>query len=180
MKTSEDTIKIMSIELILFIIFGLVAAVSAILMITRSNPVMSALFLIVNFGSLAGLYILLNAQFIAVAEVIVYAGAIMVLFLFVIMLLRPEHEKLAFKIPGIKTFSIVIAVIVFLQLAYIIFFAHPGTSLKPDVAASIKAGTVETIGRELFTNYVLPFEAAGYLLLAATIGAVVLAKKKFE
>jgi NADH-quinone oxidoreductase subunit J len=151
----------MSIELILFIIFGLVAAVSGILMITRSNPVMSALFLI------------------AVAEVIVYAGAIMVLFLFVIMLLRPEHEKLAFKIPGIKTFSIIIAIMVFFQLAYMIFFAHPGSIIKPDVAASIKAGTVETIGRELFTNYVLPFEAAGYLLLAATIGAVVLAKKKF-
>lgn len=170
----------MSIELILFIIFGLVAAVSGILMITRSNPVMSALFLILNFGSLAGLYITLNAQFIAVVEVIVYAGAIMVLFLFVIMLLRPEHEKLVFKIPGIKTFSIIIAVMVFFQLAYMIFFAHPGTIIKPDVAASIKAGTVETIGRELFTNYVLPFEAAGYLLLAATIGAVVLSKKKFE
>ena len=170
----------MSIELILFIIFGLVAAVSGIIMITRPNPVISALFLIVNFGSLAGLYILLNAQFIAVVEIIVYAGAIMVLFLFVIMLLRPEHEQLAFRIPGIKTFGIGIAIMVFFQLAYLIFFAHPGTNMKPDAAASIKAGTVETIGRELFTNYVLPFEAAGYLLLAATIGAVVLAKKKFE
>ena len=84
----------MSLELILFILFSAVAAVSGILMITRSNAIIAALFLILNFGSLSGLYLLLNAQFIAVAQVIVYAGAIMVLFLFVIMLLRPEKERL--------------------------------------------------------------------------------------
>jgi NADH-quinone oxidoreductase subunit J len=170
----------MLLVLILFILFAAIAAVSGILMITRSNPIIAALFLILNFGSLAGLYLLLNAQFIAVVQVIVYAGAIMVLFLFVIMLLKPEHETLVSKILGIKTFSFAVAVLVFIQLAYLIFFSHPGSSIKPDVAASINAGTVETIGRELYTNYILPFEAAGFLLLAATIGAVVLAKKKFQ
>jgi NADH-quinone oxidoreductase subunit J len=170
----------MSLELILFILFGTVAAVSGILMITRSNVIIAALFLILNLGSLAGLYLLLNAQFIAVVQVIVYAGAIMVLFLFVIMLLKPEHERLVSKIIGFKTFSFAVTALVFIQLAYLIFFSHPGSSIKPDVAASINAGTVETIGRELYTNYILPFEAAGYLLLAATIGAVVLAKKKFQ
>jgi NADH-quinone oxidoreductase subunit J len=170
----------MTLVLILFILFAAVAAVSGILMITRSSPIIAALFLILNFGSLAGLYLLLNAQFIAVVQVIVYAGAIMVLFLFVIMLLRPEHESIVAKIIGIKIFSYAVATLVFIQLAYLIFFSHPGSSIKPDVAASINAGTVETIGRELYTNYVLPFEAAGFLLLAATIGAVVLAKKKFE
>ena len=170
----------MSLELVLFILLAAVAAISGILMITRSSPVIAALFLILNLGSLAGLYLLLNAQFIAVVQVIVYAGAIMVLFLFVIMLLRPEHETIVSKIIGIKTFSFAVAVLVFIQLAYLIFFSHPGSFLKPDVAASINAGTVETIGRELYTNYILPFEAAGFLLLAATIGAVVLAKKKFD
>jgi NADH-quinone oxidoreductase subunit J len=129
---------------------------------------------------LSGLYLLLNAQFIAVVQVIVYAGAIMVLFLFVIMLLKPEPERLVSKIIGIRTFSFAIATLVFIQLAYLIFFSHPGSSIKPDVAASTNAGTVETFGRELYTNYILPFEAAGFLLLAATIGAVVLAKKKFQ
>jgi NADH-quinone oxidoreductase subunit J len=129
---------------------------------------------------LSGLYLLLNAQFIAVVQVIVYAGAIMVLFLFVIMLLKPEPERLVSKIIGIRTFSFAVAVLVFIQLTYLIFFSHPGSSIKPDVAASINVGTVETIGRELYTNYILPFEAAGFLLLAATIGAVVLAKKKFQ
>src|ERR1039458_421855 len=108
----------MSLELILFILLAVVAAVSRILMISRSNPIIAALFLILNFGSLAGLYLLLNAQFIAVVQVIVYAGAIMVLFLFVIMLLKPGHETLASKIIGIKTFSFAVAALVFIQLAY--------------------------------------------------------------
>jgi NADH-quinone oxidoreductase subunit J len=170
----------MSLQLILFIIFALVASASGILMITRSNIIIAALFLILNFGSLSGLYLLLNAQFIAVVQVIVYAGAIMVLFLFVIMLLRPEHERTVTKNSLIRNFSYFVAIMVFLQLSYMIFFTHPGTSLKPDVASSINAGTVETIGTQLYTNYILPFEAAGFLLLAAVIGAVVLAKRKFE
>ena len=83
----------MSLQLVLFIVFGTVSAVSSVLMITRRDIVVSALFLILNLASLAGLYLILNAQFIAVVQVIIYAGAIMVLFLFVIMLLRPENEK---------------------------------------------------------------------------------------
>jgi NADH-quinone oxidoreductase subunit J len=170
----------MSLELFLFVVFAAVAAVSGILMITRSEVVIAALFLILNLASLAGLYLLLNAQFIAVVQVIVYAGAIMVLFLFVIMLLRPEHEKIVTKISGIRTFAFIIAALVFIQLAYVILKSHPGSALNSDVTASVNAGTVESIGTELYTNYILPFEAAGFLLLAATIGAVVLAKRKFE
>jgi NADH-quinone oxidoreductase subunit J len=171
----------MTLNLALFIIFALVAAVSAVLMITRVNPVISALFLILNFASLAGLYLLLNAQFIAVAQVIVYAGAIMVLFLFVIMLLKPEHEKKLLAVnKNIKIFAYIVAALVFLQLAYMIFFAKPSAGADAQVAASINAGTIEAIGFKLYSNYILPFEAAGFLLLAATIGALVLAKKKFE
>ena len=171
----------MLLEVIIFITLALIAAVSAILVVTRSNPVISALFLILNFGALAGIYLLLNAQFIAVAQVIVYAGAIMVLFLFVIMLLRPENEKKIFSSnPLIKTLAFVIGGVVFIQLIYLIFIVRPSESQSPEVAQSIQAGTVEKIGALLFTEYILPFEAAGFLLLAATIGALVLAKKKFE
>jgi NADH-quinone oxidoreductase subunit J len=171
----------MTLELILFIIFALIAAVSAVLMITRVNPVISALFLILNFASLAGLYLLLNAQFIAVAQVIVYAGAIMVLFLFVIMLLKPEHEKKLLAVnKNVKIFAYIVAALVFIQLTYMIFLAKPSTGANAQVTASINAGTIEAIGFKLYSNYILPFEAAGYLLLAATIGALVLAKKKFE
>lgn len=171
----------MSLEIILFIAFASVAAVSAVLMITRRNPIISALFLISNFAGLSGLYLLLNAQFIAVAQVIVYAGAIMVLFLFVIMLIRPENEKKIFSSnPFAKVLAYAIAALVFVQLAYMIFFTQPSQNVSAEVSSSVQAGTIESIGLELFTNYILPFEAAGFLLLAAAIGALVLAKKKFK
>jgi NADH-quinone oxidoreductase subunit J len=171
----------MTLNVILFFVFGIIAAVTAVIMITRRNPVISALFLVLNFASLAGLYLTLNAQFIAVTQVIVYAGAIMVLFLFVLMLLRPENEKRFMELnPKIKIFSMIVALVVFIQLLYLIFFSHPSGNIESDVAKSVQAGTIESIGKELFTNYIVPFEAAGYLLLAATIGALVLAKKKFH
>jgi NADH-quinone oxidoreductase subunit J len=171
----------MSLEILLFIIFSAVSLSSALLMVTRINPVISALFLIVNFASLAGLYLILNAQFIAIAQVIIYAGAIMVFFLFVIMLINPDLEKRFMEQkPKFKMFAIFIAVLVFVQIAYIIFFSQPSADVSKEVAASIQAGTVEQIGTDLFTKYVLPFEAVGYLLLAAAIGALVLAKKKLK
>ncbi|MGE5430728.1 MAG: NADH-quinone oxidoreductase subunit J [Syntrophomonadaceae bacterium] len=171
----------MPLELILFVFFALIAAVSSVVMVTRPNPVMSAIFLVINFFALAGLYLILHAQFIAVVQVIVYAGAIMVLFLFVLMLLNTKSEQNLLKGQNkIKVFAIVLAAFVFVQIAYLIFFSSPSSSLSPEAAASIKAGTVEEIGHQLYTNYLLPFEAAGFLLLAATIGALVLAKKKFE
>lgn len=171
----------MNLEIILFFIFGLVAATSSVLMITRRDTVISALFLVLNFAALAGIYLVLNAQFIAVVQVIVYAGAIMVLFLFVVMLLRPENEKKILEAnPKIKIFAFVIAGVVLIQLGYLILKSNPSSDVSPDLSRSINAGTVESIGRELYTNYILPVEAAGFLLLAATIGALVLAKKKFD
>lgn len=171
----------MTLEVILFFIFAIVAAVSAVLMITRKDAVISALFLILNFAGLAGLYLTLNAQFIAVAQVIVYAGAIMVLFLFVLMLLKPENEKKFMEVKHkVKIFAMIIAFLVFVEISYMIFFSHPSKNIAGNLAKSVNAGTIESIGRELFTNYIVPFEAAGFLLLAATIGALVLAKKKFE
>lgn len=171
----------MTFELLIFIVLAAVGAVSAVAMITRQNPVISAVFLILNFFSLAGLYLLLNAQFIAVVQVIVYAGAIMVLFLFVIMLLNTgKEDNILGTSRGIKYFAIFIAVLVFAQIAYLIFFSTPSAEVSGDLAESLQAGTIENIGRELYTKYIIPFEIAGFLLLAATIGALVLAKKKFE
>jgi NADH-quinone oxidoreductase subunit J len=171
----------MNLEIVLFILFAFICAVSAVLMITRPNPIISALFLVVNFCSLAGLYLTLNAQFIAVAQVIVYAGAIMVFFLFVIMLLNPEKEKRFFEHKAkLRIFVVAIVALILVQIIYMIFLSRPSEEITREVARSVETGTVENIGREMFTNYILPFEAAGYLLLAATIGALVLAKKKFE
>lgn len=171
----------MNIQLILFIVLAAVAAVTSVMMITRKNAVISAVFLVLNFFSLAGLYLLLNAQFIAVVQVIVYAGAIMVLFLFVLMLLNTETEhKLFVDKRGLKFFAILVSVFVFVEVAFLIFKGAPSRSLSPNEVASVNSGTIQTIGQQLYTNYIIPFEVAGFLLLAATIGAMVLAKKKFE
>lgn len=170
----------MNFEVILFIIFSLVAIISSVMMITRRDAVISALFLVLNFAALAGIYLVLNAQFIAVVQIIVYAGAIMVLFLFVVMLLRPENEKkFLLSNPKVKIFAFIIAGVVLFQFVYLILKSSPSSDVSPDLARSINAGTVESIGRELYSNYILPVEAAGFLLLAATIGALVLSKKKF-
>ncbi len=171
----------MNIEIILFVVLAFVAAISSVMMITRKNAVISAVFLVLNFFALAGLYLLLNAQFIAVVQVIVYAGAIMVLFLFVLMLLNTEAEhQLFIDKKGIKFFAIFIAAFVFIEFAFLIFKSNPSKNLSPDQAASLNSGTIQSIGQQLYTNYLIPFEVSGFLLLAATIGALVLAKKKFE
>jgi len=171
----------MNLEILLFIILSLIAAVSSVMMITRRNAVISALFLILNFFALAGLYLLLNAQFIAVVQIIVYAGAIMVLFLFVIMLLRTDNEpSILSNNKSLKYFAIAIGIFVFIQVAYLISYGKPSRKLTPNEELSVKVGTIQNIGKELYTNYFIPFEVAGFLLLAATIGAIILAKKKFE
>ena len=171
----------MILEYILFAVLGLVAVIASVAMVTRANPVMSAIFLVLNFFALAGLYLLLYAQFIAVVQVIVYAGAIMVLFLFVLMLLNTESEySLLKEKKRLKLMAIGIAVLVFVQIAFIIFYSSPSEGMTDAVTESINAGKIETIGRELYTTYVLPFLASGFLLLGATIGALVLAMKKFE
>lgn len=171
----------MTLEIILFGLFAVIAAVSSVLMITRRNPVISALFLILNFGALAGIYLLLNAQFIAVVQIIVYAGAIMVLFLFVIMLLRPDAEKSFFSDnPKMKVLAVVIGALVFFQIFYILVVGNPSQNIEPDIQKSIEVGTVEYIGRELYTKYVIPIQAAAFILLAATIGALIISKKKID
>ena len=97
------------------------------------------------------------------------------------MLLNPEREKRFFQDRSkVKIFIIVVVALVLLQIIYVIFLSTPSETFNAEVSRSVQTGTVENIGREMFTNYILPFEAAGYLLLSATIGAMVLAKKKFE
>lgn len=170
----------MNLETVLFVIFAAIAVISAVMMITRSNAIISALFLILNFGALAGLYITLHAQFIAVVQIIVYAGAIMVLFLFVIMLLRPENEKGFWEDkPKTKWLAIIVGGFIFAQLAFVILIGATIGEIG-NATNGVEIGTVESIGKELYTKYLLPFESAAFLLLAATIGAMVLAKKKFN
>ena len=171
----------MNIEIIFFTFFATMAIVTSVLVVTRKSPIIAALFLILNFASLAGLYLLLCAQFIAAVQIIVYAGAIMVLFLFVIMLLRPESEGKFFDDnPRLKFASLVVGILILVQLVYTIILGVMRNPVGQNKEAALKIGTAETIGRELYTNYLLPFEATGFLLLVAAIGALILAKKKLD
>jgi NADH-quinone oxidoreductase subunit J len=170
----------MSFEIILFSLVSLTAVVSAALMIFQRNPVKSILLLIVNFFCLAILYLLLSAQFIAIIQIIVYAGAIMVLFLFVIMLLNLGDENL---LPEGKSYKKRLAYILGIALL-IEIFAGLGLPYKlTELAVSPRAseiGTIQAIGRSLFGEYLLPFEITSILLLAAMVGVIILAKKKFQ
>ena len=167
-------------EALLFYTFATIMVISSLMVILRKNPIHSALFLIVTFFCLGGVFLLLNAQFIAAIQVIVYAGAIMVLFLFVIMLLNVEREVASPSGHGWQKFwafvlSVVIGVSLISVMSATVFTGKQGP-FTPEVVN--EAGNSEVIGRLLFTDFLLPFEITSILLLAAIIGAVILSKKK--
>ena len=165
-----------------FWFFGVIAMGSALLCITRKNPVASALWLVVTLFALAALFVLLDAQFIAVLQVLVYAGAIMVLFLFVIMLLnlgRPGPSDI--KGPAGLLAAVVLAGVLLLQLRTLSSSPLPDAVRLPPgsvAAAQQQQGMVGSVAGPLFEAYLIPFEIASVLLLAAIVGAVVLAKRK--
>ena len=165
-------------DTILFIIFAIVAVGCAFNLVLQKHPISSALSLIGVMGSLAVLYLLLGAEFIAMAQMIVYGGAVMVLFVFVIMLLNAGAEKTSSKswfaqIAGLPLLLAFIAVIGFLIRA-----ALP--PMRPVEFGSWLGGTAEHIGQLLFTKYLLPFEVISILILIAILGAVVLARKEID
>lgn len=168
----------MTLDLALFIILAMVAIATALGMLFSRNAVYSALFLVLNFVTVAVFYVLLGAPFIAMAQVTVYAGAIMVLFLFVIMLLGAE------AIPGRPSwrkfvFPVVLAGILAVETVYILLTrARPeGGILAPEAAVNTM-DNLRALGTELFSNYLLPFEVTSVLLLVAMIGAIVLTRKE--
>lgn len=171
----------MSLEIITFIILALIGLASAILLVFQKNPVYSALLLITHFFALAGFYLLLNAQFLAVLQILVYAGAIMVLFVFVIMLLNLQNEE-ALKDPFNlrKIIASLFGFVLLLQFGIFYFLkAKQDLDIKSS-PNSFEAGSVEKIGELLFTTYLIPFEVTSFLLLVGIIASIVLAKRKFE
>jgi NADH-quinone oxidoreductase subunit J len=168
----------MTLDLALFLILSLIAVASALGMLLSRNAVYSALFLVLNFVTVAVFYLLLGAPFIAMAQITVYAGAIMVLFLFVIMLLGAESltglsnwRKILF--PG------ALAVILFLEAAYLLIVkARPaGDVLQPEAAVNTM-DNLRQLGTSLFSDYLLPFEVVSILLLVSMVGAIILTKKE--
>ncbi|MBI5303073.1 MAG: NADH-quinone oxidoreductase subunit J [Chloroflexi bacterium] len=165
-------------DAIVFYLFAALAVVAALGVISLRNPVHSALSLAVVFVSLAALYVLLSAPFIAAAQVMVYAGAILILFVFVIMLLSPGLDQGAGALerqPALAgVFGIALVLLLVVAGASAVLPTTRGT-FTPEYLAQV--GNVEAIGAALFTDFILPFELTSVLLLAAIVGVVVLAKK---
>jgi NADH-quinone oxidoreductase subunit J len=169
------------VTLTFFWIFGAVAVVGGLSCITRQNPVASALWLVVTLFALAAMYVLLDAQFIAALQVLVYAGAIMVLFLFVIMLLNLGHPGPSdIKGPVGVGIAALLGGTLLLQLRVLGQAAPPDAITLPEgtMAALQQQGMVAAVAGPLFDAYLIPFEITSLLLLAAIVGAVVLAKRK--
>jgi NADH-quinone oxidoreductase subunit J len=177
----------MNAEMILFFMFGGVSLIGAIAVISFRHPIYSALSLIVTFFAQAGLFVLLGAHFVAAVQVIVYAGAIMVLFLFVIMLLNLGTLSAKGVMTGkLKGIAIVLGILLAAEVIYIAAGALKGTAVGSEeakaavaaAAAAEKSITTYEIGNLLFSEYLLPFEVTSLILLAALIGVIVLVKRE--
>jgi len=173
------------IETALFVILAVVTTITAVLVIVQRNPVSSAIYLIITFFCLAGVYLLLHAEFIAIIQVLVYAGAIMVLFLFVVMLLNLEKEKRPIirhrlqKIVGVLLGAVLLFQIGMIFRSVLLRFSFlDGVkgNFSPEKVA--QAGNTQVVARLLFTDFLLPFEITSVLLLVAIIGAIILAKRE--
>ena len=160
----------------LFYFIACLTIISALFVVLNRNPVYSAVMLVFCFFSLAALYVLLEAYFVAVLEIIVYAGAIMVLFLFVIMLINVGKEIAATSIiVKAKVLPFVLVVLFSLNIILLILWRNEVLHQSNTISS---VGSITAIGQALFTKYLLPFEIASLLLLVALIGTVYLAKKR--
>ena len=159
---------------ILFFLLAAITLISAIGVVISRNPIYSALFLVLTLFCIAGFFLLLHAEFLAVIQVLTYAGAILVLFVFIIMLLNLSEEELFEK--GFNNFGkvllMLVSVLSFVTMGFIIHIPKLFWKSLPE-----SFGGITEIGKEIFTGYIIPFEIAGVLLTVALIGAVLLAKK---
>jgi len=168
----------MDANLIVFFILAAVAVGSALGMLLSKNAVYSALFLILNFSTVAVFYLLLGAPFIAMTQVTVYAGAIMVLFLFVIMLLGAEELGKRTSFDWQRPTAIVLGLLLLAEAVVVIFFKEQVFPVVPESLETF--GSPAAIGKVLFSEYLLPFEITAFLLLAALVGAVLIARRNSD
>jgi NADH-quinone oxidoreductase subunit J len=157
-----------------FFIVALIATGSALGLVLRTNAIHGALFLVLNLGSIAALYLMLGAEFLAAAQVIVYAGAIMVLFVFAIMVLIPGKEETG-PDPrrGVRLLAAPVGALLLLLLVFVV-----AARLRGAPGPGGPGGTVTAVGRLLFTSYLFPFELTSVLLLAAMVGVLLLARRR--
>ena len=169
----------MTADLLVFLVLALVSISSALGVLFSRNAVYSALFLVLNFVTVAVFYLLLGAPFIAMSQITVYAGAIMVLFLFVIMLLGADELTPSKSLPWQRPLAILLAVILGLESIYLIFARATSDSVivAPDIATN-SMENLRKMAMTLFNQFLLPFEITSILLLVAMVGAIVLTKRE--
>ena len=166
-------------EIAIFLFFAVVAIASAANILIQRHPIYSALSLIVTFIALAGIYIQMHAEFIAVMQIVVYTGAIMVLFIFVIMLLNVgAEERVPDKIHVVKYFGLPLVVLLIVEAGLMVARSFSNEGIAVESASINLSGNTQLIGRVLYTQYALPFEVTSVLLLVAIVGAIVMAKKE--
>ena len=172
-------------ETLLFYLLSAVAIVASALVIGQRNPMYSIMLLITSFGALAALYIQLDAPFVAMAQIIVYAGAIMVLFLFVVMLLNAPQEDAAewdrthpLRRAGIGRFGAALAGLLIVQLVWALVRLNDASTAVNARGDATAISSVRSVGRVLFTDYMFAFEATSILILVAMVGAVLLAARE--
>lgn len=161
-----------TLQTILFWVFAIIGIAGGIGLIFNRNPVYAALSLVLNFFSIAGLYLSLNAEFLAAIQVLVYAGAIMVLFLFVIMLLNLSDEKNVLDFSRQRAVAFLVGAAIVAELMYV-----TRNFAQEKVAGVFSYGKVEPIGKLLMTKFVFPFEIISVILISALIGAIIIARK---
>jgi NADH-quinone oxidoreductase subunit J len=165
-------------DVILFLVFAIIAVVCAINVVVQTHPISSAVSLVGVMGSLAVLYLLLGAEFLAAAQVIVYAGAIMVLFVFVIMLLNAGAESKKGRSFTAQLLGLPLLVAFLGLMAFFVQRLYPQSTLVH--FGGFRGGGAAEIGHALFTTFLLPFEVTSILILVAILGAIVLARREMD
>ncbi|MEO6902121.1 MAG: NADH-quinone oxidoreductase subunit J [Bacteroidia bacterium] len=161
----------------LFYLLSFLAIMFALMVVLSKNPIHSVLYLVLTFFTIAGHYVLLNAQFLAAVHIIVYAGAIMVLFLFIIMLLNLNKETEPHKSVWLKTSA---AIASGLLLVVLVGSLRGAAAINVTTPFNTNIGLIENLGKTLFNEFLLPFEVVSILLLSAMVGAVMLGKKSIK
>ena len=170
----------MEFKTVLFYVFGAILVLAALRVITARNPVHAALFLVLSFFSAAGIWLLLKAEFLAIVLVLVYVGAVMVLFLFVVMMLDINLDKLREGFWGYFPLASTVGVVIVLEMAAVLLYSFPAYSFPdaqvPEAASTI--GTTKALGMLIYTKYVYAFEIAAVVLLLAIVAAVALTLRR--
>lgn len=167
----------MEFTTVLFYVFAAIMVLSALRVITAKNPVHAALFLVLAFFNAAGIWMLLKAEFLAIVLVLVYVGAVMVLFLFVVMMLDINLDRMREGFLGYLPMALIIGAVIVLEMAAVLWNGYSGFAQSPEAAAMNIGGTRE-LGRLIYTRYIYGFEIAAVILLVAIIAAVALTLRK--